>query len=74
MNEQPESPFFPVPVRWFEIPIQTARWGFIRTSETANHRSGPVASEPAEHSVSADAASDETSAPSRIGRLLDVKA
>lgn len=28
-----ESPFFPWPVRWFEIKMEPPAWGFVRTTE-----------------------------------------
>jgi len=42
MNEHSESPFFPVPVRWFEIPMNTARWGFMRPSDVTEVEAPPA--------------------------------
>ena len=34
MEQLSQSPFFPVPVRWFEIPMQTARWGLGQLAQS----------------------------------------
>lgn len=35
MEQLSQSPFFPVPVRWFEIPVQTARWGLGQLAQSS---------------------------------------
>jgi hypothetical protein len=73
MSEQSESPFFPVPVRWFEIPMNTARWGFMRPSEVAE----ATAEMPADQRVESPpaASSEPDPAPkSHVGTLLNARA
>ncbi|MBE2213241.1 MAG: hypothetical protein IAE82_05165 [Opitutaceae bacterium] len=48
MEQLSQSPFFPVPVRWFEIPMQTARWGLGQlaqstTADTSAEVADPLA-------------------------------
>jgi hypothetical protein len=70
MNEQSESPFFPVPVRWFEIPMNTVRWGFMRMEELVE----ATAKAPANQRVpgTSDPGFESDPAPeSHVGTLLN---
>lgn len=75
MNEQPESPFFPVPVRWFEIPMNTGRWDFARSSDLTSGQNGQAPAVPTQGSVpaSSKAGSAEAEDTSRVGRILNVR-
>jgi hypothetical protein len=73
MNEQSESPFFPVPVRWFELPMNTVRWGFMRMDELAKATAAPTRDERAE--PESDASFEQEPAPdSHVGTLLNERA
>lgn len=76
MNEQPESALFPVPVRWFEIPMNTGRWGFARPSDVAAGRVGQDAMSQVESVASISDGSDPSDGkkPGRVGRILNVQA
>jgi hypothetical protein len=80
MAEQSESPFFPVPVRWFELPMNTARWGFARLADLTEAkvevpRSKRVES-PAPATFARDpiASASEPETRARVGRVLDERA
>ena len=70
MNEQSESPFFPVPVRWFEIPMNTARWGFMRLSELSEAKAEMPVDQRVESSAPATLEPD-SSTPSHVGTMLN---
>lgn len=82
METQAQSPFFPVPVRWFELPMNTARWGFARLQETTEYGSDsphsetesdsgePTGSSPAAEVSESSAAYDRPA----VGRLLNERA
>jgi len=36
MVSDAQSPFFPWPVRWFEIKMEPPPWGFVRTAENTD--------------------------------------
>jgi hypothetical protein len=77
MSEQSESPFFPVPVRWFEIPMNTARWGLMRLTEVVEStvETPPTKSTPAQHPVSANFMADPNAATGkRVGQILNERA
>jgi len=52
MEQLSQSPFFPVPVRWFEIPMQTVRWGLGQLAQSA--AAGPTAAVSASPSPAAE--------------------
>lgn len=65
MEQLSQSPFFPVPVRWFEIPVQTARWGLgqlAQSNATESSAASLDSSAPAESAVAATS-TDATVAP-----------
>jgi hypothetical protein len=76
MSERSESPFFPVPVRWFEIPMNTVRWGFARATDGNEARpkfsavSGPV---PDAGLAPVEANAEDPDGSPRVGRLLNVQ-
>jgi hypothetical protein len=73
MNEQSESPFFPVPVRWFELPMNTVRWGFMRMDELAKSTAEMPRGRRVE--VAADATLEPDPAPkSHVGTLINERA
>lgn len=47
MEQLSQSPFFPVPVRWFEIPMQTARWGLGQLAQSTAAGDAAATSDPA---------------------------
>jgi hypothetical protein len=55
MEQLSQSPFFPVPVRWFEIPMQTARWGLGQLAQSKATDSSAASVDP-----SAPKAADST--------------
>lgn len=73
MNEQPESPFFPVPVRWFELPMNSARWGFMRLADLTESLSESPKPKRAE-SPSPAMFSLEGRPASKVGKLLNERA
>ena len=73
MAEQSESPFFPVPVRWFEIPMNPARWGFARLEDLTEAKAELPRARRVEHP--APAAFTPDPAPSAdVGRVLNARA
>ena len=80
MEVTEQSPFFEVPVRWFEIPMNTARWGFVQPQELraqgmpgspgANRSGDAGASAPTSQPPSSSAAENRTN----VGRLLNARA
>jgi len=70
MSEQTESAFFPVPVRWFEIPMNTARWGFAHLSVGETNASTSTKARLVDSSASADSTMDSVSSDV-VGKLLD---
>ena len=73
MNEQSESPFFPVPVRWFEVPMNTVRWGFMRVNEVAEAAAEVSRDHRVEHAWEASLEPDPA-ADSHVGTLLNERA
>lgn len=75
MESISQSPFFPVPVQWFELPMDTARWGFVRQQQSAV--SVPSAVSPYSGGTTSEPASVQPSAPDvavesrSVGRILD---
>ncbi len=76
MHEQPDTPFFPVPVRWFEIPMDTARWGFLRALREVEKGAEEAPSMRADRSTTASFATGSSGNESggRVGRLLNERA
>lgn len=77
MDQQSNSPFFPVPVRWFEIPMTTPRWGLARLLEASRAtRSGDPSVEATENPLPAaqQTGREEFDSGSRVGRILDERA
>ena len=79
MDALSQSPFFPVPVHWFEIPVDTARWGFVRQQQptsapfvAANSNPLDRAEEPPATATSAQTTAPETANQSQsVGRILN---
>lgn len=73
MNEQTESAFFPVPVRWFELPQNTARWGFMRLADVAETRAEESKNQLVENALAASVGL-EAPVAGRVGQLLNTRA
>lgn len=65
MEQLSQSPFFPVPVRWFEIPMQTARWGLgqLAQSKAAESSAASVDPSAAKAATSTATSTDAVVAP-----------
>jgi hypothetical protein len=80
MERVEQSPFFEVPVRWFEIPMNAARWGFVQPKEiaaqgTPARAGGTQTGEVSASSPTARATSTETAEDSpEVGRFLNERA
>jgi hypothetical protein len=73
MAEQPDSPYFPVPVRWFEIPMNSVRWGFARLSEVTQGKP-EVAKERKVENPSPRSFAPDAPAGKRVGQILNERA
>jgi hypothetical protein len=81
MDVTEQSPFFPVPVRWFELPVSTSRWGFVQPQELrAQGRPGSPgailfgeagASAPNSQQTASHAAAENEP---EVGRILNARA
>ncbi|BET66847.1 hypothetical protein ASA1KI_17650 [Opitutales bacterium ASA1] len=77
MEQISQSPFFPVPVAWFELPVATGRWGLSTLRETGQPTAAGAAVQSIQNTGS-DAAVEAPSAAaeseSTTGRILNAYA
>lgn len=76
MEQLSQSPFFPVPVRWFEIPMQTARWGLgqLAQSNTAESSAEVADSKSSRTSETTATSTDANVAPESDMAYADTSA